>query len=69
MSEIENSEFIEKVIERATEVLGSVDKANEWVDKKSKTLGANPRVLCETKEGYDQVLKHLHWIDVTTSDN
>ena len=50
---------LEKVIERATEVLGSEEKALEWIEHMSGTLGDKPAVLVETDEDTDRVLFHL----------
>lgn len=50
---------IERIIDVATDVFGSSDRANEWVDKMSATLGASPRELSSTEEGMNAVLLHL----------
>jgi hypothetical protein len=40
-------------------VLGSRDRAEEWLDKRSATLKGTPRELASTDDGTRQVLLHL----------
>ena len=54
---------LETVIDRATEVLGSEDKAKDWVEKMSNTLGDKPMNLLDTSEGLARVLLHLGGIE------
>ncbi len=51
-----------RIVELATEVLGSEQAASDWVGKRSATLGATPRELCATPEGRDRVVLHLNSI-------
>ena len=53
---------LERILEHATDVLGSYEEAVEWVYKKSATLGDCPRNLSETEEGTNTVLQHLNGI-------
>ena len=53
---------IEAVLDHAIEVLGSALAANDWLDKRSATLGSAPRELAATPEGRDRVLLHLNGI-------
>ncbi len=53
---------IERIIERAAEVLGGEDRAQDWVDHQSATLGGTPRQLAETPEGTKAVILHLNGI-------
>ena len=47
---------------RATEVLGCEDRARDWMEKKSGTLGDSPSVLCVDEDGTKAVLLHLNGI-------
>ncbi len=49
----------DRIIEQATDVLGDADKAHDWVEKMSATLGGIPAHIAETDEGRDRVLLHL----------
>lgn len=51
------------VIDRAIEVLGNEEKAKDWVEKMSSTLGDKPINLLETDEGLSRVLFHLGGIE------
>jgi len=48
-----------RILEQATDVIGSEEAAREWLDKRSGTLGGTPRELAGTPEGTDRVLLHL----------
>jgi len=50
---------LQKIIEKATDVLGDEAKALDWIDHVSATLGDTPRQLSETTEGTNKVLLHL----------
>ncbi len=50
---------ITRILEKATDVLGTHERALDWVDHMSATLGGTPRELAETKEGTTAVLLHL----------
>lgn len=50
---------LERIIEKAADVLGSEEKALDWIDHKSATLGDTPRRLSATDEGTNRVLFHL----------
>lgn len=50
---------ITRIIEQATDVLGDEDKARDWIDQVSATLGGTPRELATTDEGTTKVLLHL----------
>lgn len=53
---------LETILDRATDVLGTRDRADDWVDKQSATLGSSPRALSESDEGTKSVLLHLKTI-------
>lgn len=53
------SENVERILDKAADVLGSRERGQEWIDKRSATLGATPRELAATDEGTRQVLLHL----------
>jgi len=57
-------EFYNAALERATEVFGSSSRAESWLDKMSSTLCCHPRELLSTREGYEQVLRHLHSVEI-----
>lgn len=50
---------LQKIHDKAVDVLGSNERATDWIDHNSATLGGTPRVLSETDEGTNQVLLHL----------
>lgn len=50
---------LEQIIDKATDVLGSRERAEEWIEKSSATLGGRPRDLAATDEGTKAVLLHL----------
>ncbi len=47
------------VLDRAVEVLGSLEKAEDWMDHMSATLEDKPINLLETDEGRMKVMLHL----------
>lgn len=51
--------YVKAILDKATDVLGGRDKAEDWIDQFSGTLGDYPRRLAATKEGTDRVLLHL----------
>lgn len=53
---------LEKIYAKAEDVLGDAERAEEWVQKMSATLGAKPIDLAATDEGTQQVLLHLNSI-------
>lgn len=53
---------LDQIIDKATDILGSEDRALDWVDKVSATLGSAPRGLSESQEGTEAVLLHLNTI-------
>jgi uncharacterized protein (DUF2384 family) len=50
---------IMRIIDKATDVLGTSDRAIDWLDHMSGTLNDTPRALAETDEGTARVLLHL----------
>lgn len=54
-----NSELLNMILDKAEDVLGSRDKALDWVDHVSTTLGATPRALSATEAGTYRVMVHL----------
>lgn len=56
--------YYDEAFKRAVEVLGSEDRAEEWLDKMSATLGSPPKELCETRQGCDRVLRHLQSVEM-----
>jgi uncharacterized protein (DUF2384 family) len=50
---------LQKIIDKATDVLGDEQKALDWIDHTSATLGGTPRELSQTDSGTDRVLLHL----------
>lgn len=56
--------YYTNALNRAVEVFGSMERAEEWLEKMSAELGTAPSELLNTKEGYDRVLRHLHSVDL-----
>jgi uncharacterized protein (DUF2384 family) len=50
---------LKRIHEKAADVLGSKEKADDWIDHASATLGGTPRRLSESEEGTNRVLIHL----------
>jgi uncharacterized protein (DUF2384 family) len=50
---------LQKIYDKAVDVLGSEERATDWIDHISGTLGGTPRALSETDEGTNRVLLHL----------
>lgn len=50
---------IARILDRATDVLGDHERAVEWIDHMSGTLGGTPRNVAATDEGTDAVMLHL----------
>lgn len=50
---------MKRIIDIATEVFGTEERALDWTEKMSGTLGSTPAVLSETDEGTNAVLLHL----------
>jgi len=50
-------------LERATEVLGTRDKAEEWLGKMSATLGCSPKDLLNDQDGLNKVLSHIRGVE------
>lgn len=57
-----------KIIDKATDVLGNNERAIEWIDHMSATLGDTPRNLARTDAGTDAVLLHLAGISRHSRD-
>lgn len=57
--------YFQKALDRASEVFGDMSRAEEWMEKQSKTLGDNPSSLCKNERGYIRVLQHLHMIELS----
>jgi len=57
MTELEKN--IERIIEKATDVLGSNERALEWIEHVSATLEGTPKELARTHDGTEAVLIHL----------
>ena len=53
---------LELIIDKATDILGTKEKALDWIDHMSATLGSTPRQLSETDKGTMRVLLHLSTI-------
>ena len=54
----------EIALEREIEVLGNKQKAEEWLGKMSVTLGHTPKDILSESAGLDQVLRHLHSVEL-----
>jgi uncharacterized protein (DUF2384 family) len=62
MNQMDVQANLSRILELATDVLGSEQAASDWIDKRSATLGSTPRELCATPEGRDRVVLHLNSI-------
>ena len=51
------------VMERIVEVIGTQDRADDWLDHMSNTLGAKPRDLIVTESGREDIMLHLQGIE------
>jgi uncharacterized protein (DUF2384 family) len=51
-------------LDRATDVLGDKERAEEWLEKMSGTLGNNPKQLLSDQDGLNRVLRHLKSIEL-----
>ena len=60
---------LKHIEEKATEVLGDAEKAVDWIEKFSSTLGAAPRDLVDSAENTARVLLHLGTISRHTHDS
>lgn len=49
---------------RATEVLGDRERAVDWLDKMSGTLGNSPKELLSDTDGLNQVLRHIRSVEL-----
>jgi len=56
--------YYSDALNRAIEVFGSKERAEDWLEKMSAELGAAPKDILNTKEGYDRVLRYMHSIDL-----
>jgi uncharacterized protein (DUF2384 family) len=54
---------VERIIEVATSVFNDEQKAVDWIDHMSATLGDTPRNLAASDSGRDRVIMHLRGID------
>lgn len=53
------SDNLNRILEKAADILGDRDKATDWIDHVSATLGDTPRNLSDSEEGTKKVLLHL----------
>ncbi len=60
--------FVETILDKAEDVLGSREAAVEWIDQFSGTLEDYPRRLAGTTEGTNKVLSHLSGISMMHHD-
>lgn len=51
-------------LDRATEVLGDKERAEEWLEQVSGTLGGSPKDLLANQEGLNRVLRHIHSVEL-----
>jgi len=59
-----STDYYDEALERAADILGTTERGQWWLEKMSKSLGCKPRELLTTKEGYEQVLRHLHSVEL-----
>ncbi len=51
-------------LDRATEVLGTRERAEDWLEKMSGTLGNSPKDLLSDDQGLNRVLRHIHSVEL-----
>ena len=56
--------YYDDALNSATEVLGTRERAEDWLEKMSAELGSPPRELLNTKDGYERFLRHIHSVDL-----
>ncbi len=56
--------YYSDALNRAIEVFGTADRAEDWLTKMSLELGSAPKDLLNDKEGFDQVCRHLRSVDL-----
>lgn len=54
----------EIALKRATDVLGSKERAEEWLEKVSGTLSGSPKEILQKKEGLERVLRHIRSVEL-----
>ena len=52
-------QYVNAILDKATDVLGSREHAEDWIDQYSGTLGDYPRRMAGSSEGTNEVLRHL----------
>jgi len=57
-------DYYATALERATEVLGTEEKAEEWLNKMSATLGCSPKALLNDADGLNRVLSHIRGVEL-----
>ena len=50
-------------LDRAIEVFGTQERAEDWLEKMSAELGKAPKDLLNDKEGYHRVKRHLRSVE------
>ena len=53
------TQFVDLVYDKAVDVLGTPEAANDWMEHASATLGGKPKDVAITEEGYHKVMLHL----------
>jgi uncharacterized protein (DUF2384 family) len=56
--------FHETALNRAIDVLGDENRAKDWLEKMSSTLGSSPKELLSDQDGLNRVLRHLRSIEL-----
>lgn len=56
--------YYSDAIDRATEVFGTKERAEEWLEKMSSELGSAPREILDTREGFLRVMRHIHSVEL-----
>ena len=54
----------EIALERAIEVLGTKERAEEWLEKVSGTLCGSPKEILQNQEGLNRVLRHIRSVEL-----
>lgn len=56
--------YYSDALNRAIEVFGTEERAEDWLEKMSAELGSAPKQLLDTKDGFDRVMRHIHSVDL-----
>ena len=56
--------YYDAALDLAIDVLGTKERAAEWLEKMSASLGSAPKDLLATQEGFERVRRHIHSVEI-----